>query len=377
MSEGRLNPEKNLAGAQESEAEMAALFARMLPEEPLPPDLVARTQRIVLSEVRRTIQPAARAQHPPAATWSERLRRWWRSLSPAQSLAMYGAVGALALLCLVGLTRLTPQTQTATVAIHEGAALVLRDETNSFRTFYAGDILKVDTGDHIITAQSSALLQPFDAQQAIVAAGTHLEILNLQEDFGNTQVEYRVHRGALHSIIDETLEASDRYVVQSPLVTVTATGTEFTVETVTEEETRVTVISGVVTVQMGDEEVTVAAGQTLRAVAGAPLKILSGDDVALGAEALVVADLDNTPLTVRSAPSVAAPAIGSLAASALLRIEGRDNSGRWLRVCCIDGASGWVNLTELGDDSFSAGSVLPAGAVPVAPASPSASPPAP
>ena len=377
MSDGRVNPEKDLAGAGESEAEMAALFARMLPQEPLPPDLVARTQRIVLSEVRRTIQPAAKTAHPPAASWSERLRRWWRSLSPAQSLAMYGAVGALALLFFIGLTRFTPQTQTATVAIHEGAALVLRDENNSFRTFFAGDILKVDAGDHIITAQSSALLQPFKTQQAIVASGTHLEILNLQEDFGNTQVEYRVHRGALHSIIDETLDASDRYAVQSPLVTVTAMGTEFTVETVTEEETRVTVISGVVTVQMGDETVTVAAGQTLRAMAGAPLEIYSGEEVALGAEALVLADLDDTPLTVRAAPSGAAPAIGSLAASALLRIEGRDNSGRWLRVCCIDGVSGWVNLTELGDGSFSAGSVLPAGVVPVAPVQPSASPPAP
>ena len=83
MDDKRLdNFENSLIGAVDSEQEMSALFARFLPDEPIPPDLVERTQRIVLSEVRRTIHPALGAQQAPAESWPERLRHWWRSLTP-------------------------------------------------------------------------------------------------------------------------------------------------------------------------------------------------------------------------------------------------------------------------------------------------------
>ena len=68
------NVENSLAEALESEQEMSALFARFLPPEPIPPDLVERTQRIVLSEVRRTIQPAVGKPQLSAASGPERLR---------------------------------------------------------------------------------------------------------------------------------------------------------------------------------------------------------------------------------------------------------------------------------------------------------------
>jgi hypothetical protein len=267
MDDRRLdNFEEGLAGAPDGELEMNTLFARYLPSEPLPPDLIERTQRIVLSEVRRTIRPAVSAQ--PAASWNERLRRWWRSLTPAQSLAMSGAVAIVALVCVVSLTQFAPQNTAATVIVHEGAALVLRDENNSFRTFFAGDMLKVDQGDHIITAQSSAFLQPFADQRAVLDAGTHVEIMALEDGFGATQVEYLIHRGSLHNVIDDKLEAGDRYVVHSPLLSVSAQGTDFTVRTLEGTDTLVTVTSGVVTVQMGEQVVNVAAGQFLYGRAG-------------------------------------------------------------------------------------------------------------
>ena len=272
MDDKRLdNFENSLIGAADSEQEVSALFTRFLPDEPIPPDLVERTQRIVLSEVRRTIHPALGLQQAPAGSWPERLRHWWRSLTPMQSLAMSGAVAALALVLLVGLTRLTPQTIAVVAAVNEGTVLVLRDENSSFRTFYAGDMLKVDEGDHVITGESSVVLKPFDLQKALLEPGTHLEIVDLEDDFGNTQVEYLVHRVVLHNIIDDKLDANDRYVVRSPLLAVSATGTDFTVETLSGANTRVTVTAGTVIVQMGDQTVEVAAGQFLNAMAGAPL----------------------------------------------------------------------------------------------------------
>jgi hypothetical protein len=280
----------------------------------------------------------------------ERLRHWWRSLSPVQSLAMSGAVAALALLLLIGLTRLTPQTKAAIAAVYEGAALVLRDENNSFRTFHDGDTLKVNEGDHIITAQSSVMLMPFTAQQAMLGAGTHVEIVDLEDDAaGNTQIEYLIHRGSLHNIIDEKLDGSDRYVVHSPLLSVSATGTNFTVDARSDAETRVTVLSGTVTVQMGDQVVTVAAGQFLDATAGAPLQVQTSGQAAMGdGDTLVVADLDATPLPVYAAPRTDAATIGTIGADAILRVDARDSSGGWFLVCCVDDRSGWVNIADLG-----------------------------
>jgi ferric-dicitrate binding protein FerR (iron transport regulator) len=347
MDDRRLdNFEEGLAGAPDGELEMNTLFARYLPSEPLPPDLIERTQRIVLSEVRRTIRPAVSAQ--PAASWNERLRRWWRSLTPAQSLAMSGAVAIVALVCVVSLTQFAPQNTAATVIVHEGAALVLRDENNSFRTFFAGDMLKVDQGDHIITAQSSAFLQPFADQRAVLDAGTHVEIMALEDGFGATQVEYLIHRGSLHNVIDDKLEAGDRYVVHSPLLSVSAQGTDFTVRTLEGTDTLVTVTSGVVTVQMGEQVVNVAAGQFLYGRAGAPLQVETGAPGKAGGEAtLVIADIDLTPLPVYAAPSADAAVIGSISASTRLRIDDRDSSGSWFLVCCVDDRTGWMNIDGL------------------------------
>jgi ferric-dicitrate binding protein FerR (iron transport regulator) len=377
MDDRRLDHiEEELADAPDSEQNMSALFARYLPSDPLPPDLVERTQRIVLSEVRRTIRPAVSAQ--PAASWNEQLRRWWRSLTPAQSLAMSGAVAAVALVCVVSLTQLAPQNTAATVVVHEGVALVLRDENNSYRSFFADDMLKVDQGDHIITGQSSAFLQPFDDQRAVLDAGTHVEIMALEDDFGATQVEYLIHRGSLHNVIDDQLEAGDRYVVHSPLLSVSALGTDFTVRTLVGTDTLVTVTSGVVTVQMDEEVVEVAAGQYLHGRSGVPLQVETGTPGEAGSEAtLVVADIDDTPLPVYAAPSADAAVIGAISASTSLRIDDRDGSGNWLLVCCVDDRSGWVNIAEL-DGNLSPATAAPA---PDAPAiletTPAASPPSP
>lgn len=65
---------------------------------------------------------------------------------------MSGVLAALVLVLLVGLTQVTPQTMNATTVVARGTALVLRNENSSFRTFYDGDILKVNKGDRIITA---------------------------------------------------------------------------------------------------------------------------------------------------------------------------------------------------------------------------------
>ena len=349
MDDKRLdNFENSLSGAVDSEQEMSALFARFLPDAPIPPDLVERTQRIVLSEVRRTLHPALGAQQAPAESWPERLRHWWRSLTPTQSLAMSGAVAVLALVLLVGLSRLPPQTIAVVAAVNEGTVLVLRDENSSFRTFYAGDMLKVDEGDHVITGESSVVLKPFELQKALLEPGTHLEIVDLEDDFGNTQVEYIVHRGAMHNVIDDKLDANDRYVVRSPLLAVSATGTDFTVETISGTNTRVTVATGTVMVQMGDQTVEIAAGQFLNATAGAPLQVeTSGQADKNSGDTMVVADIDATPVPVYAAPSVDAAVIGMIGEGAVLRVEDRDSSGAWFLVCCVDDGSGWINVAEL------------------------------
>ena len=337
------------AEIDDSDQQMRALFARHVPQSPLPPGLVQGIQLAVLDEVKQTYRPTS-VQRPSAAMGTlEQIRNWWRTLSPGQSLVMSGAVAAFGLLLLMGLTQLTPQTQSAVVKVSDGSALVLRDESNSFRTFGDGDLLKVDEGDHLISIESSVSLAPFATQLAVLQPGAHLEIVALAEEFGNTQVEYRVHRGALRNTIDEALDANDRYIIHSPILTVSATGTDFSVEASSLAQTRVAVFTGTVVVAMGDQIVEVTAGHHVDASAGALLQVeSSAREDNPSNELLIVTALGAAPLVVRDAPAPDAAIIGAIAPGTALRVNQRDNSGDWLLVCCLaDDRTGWVTVTEL------------------------------
>ncbi len=119
-------------------------------------------------------------------------------------------------------------------------------------------------------------------------------------------------------------------MVRSPLLTVSATGTDFTVETVSDASTRVTVAAGTVIVQMDDQTVEVSAGQFLNATTDAPLQVETIGAAEPGSDAtLVVADIGATPLPVFAAPSAEAAVSGAISVSASLHVDDRNSSGNW------------------------------------------------
>ena len=266
--------------AATEEADLRALFAR-LPDEPLPPGSLDRLTGRVLDEVQHTLaavevdesdrSPLRRLRATP-----HRLRAWLRRLTPTQSLLLAGAGAIAAMLIFVGISRITPRPLTVTAAVTGGDATVLTRHTSRFRIQHDGDLLKLRQGDRVLTADGSVQLSHFPAHITVIEPGADVEVTQI-DDAGGVQLALTVYDGAVRSTLDAPLQPGDQYVVYTPGVTVAAVGTDFAVETISEQETLVTTFAGRVAVTMGEQTVTVGPGEEVDAVAGQPLEVQPTD----------------------------------------------------------------------------------------------------
>ncbi len=265
------------------EADLLALFAR-LPDEPLPPGSLERLTGRVLHEVEHTLAAAAlevdetdRSLLRRLRSTPHRLRAWLRGLTPTQSLLLAGAGAIAAMLIFVGISRITPRPLTATAAVSGGDATVLTRHTSRFRVQHDGDLLKLRQGDRVLTADGSVQLSHFPAHVTVIEPGADVEVTQLDDAGGGLQLALTVYDGAVRSTLDAPLGPGDQYVVYTPGVMVAAVGTDFAVETISEQETLVTTFAGHVAVTMGEQTVTVGPGEEVDAVAGRPLEVQPAD----------------------------------------------------------------------------------------------------
>jgi hypothetical protein len=116
-------------------------------------------------------------------------------------------------------------------------------------------------------------LTHFPDHVTVIEPGAYVELTTLDDADGGLQLALMVHDGLVHSTLGAPLRAGDRYTVHTPVVAVSAVGTDFTVEAVTEEETLVTAFTGRVAVTMGDQTVTLGPGEAVDAIAGQALAV--------------------------------------------------------------------------------------------------------
>ena len=355
----------HLAASTPGEEELSRLFAARLPRAALAKAPVERLLEEVQAEV-RNVYAASSLPVPSAASASSRpsllhrFRGWASGLRPVQSLALAGSLAMAILLLLVGVSRLMPRPLSAVGQVGAGEVTVLRHQNSSYRVFQDGDLLKVQKGDQIITDSGVVTLTHFPDQVAVVAPGSHVELKELDETGGGTQVALYVHDGSLHSAIDTPLGPNDRFEVYAPNAVVSAHGTEFTVETIDNEEALVTTVEGEVEVQADGQVVAVAAGETLEIAEGEPLHVGPAHAAALRRRILMLVALAaGQPLRVYRAPQVESEVVGEVSAGQAFALEPQDGEegppygeegaavGTWYRLCCVAGEEGWVLLPAI------------------------------
>ena len=264
--------------AAQDEAALTELFARHLPTQPLSPALLDRLTLRMLDEVQHTLAPNQPDRHapPPRRTLRqtmEGLRNWLGHLSPKQSLLLAGAGAVAAMLLFVGISRITPRPLTTTAAVSGGDVTVLSKSNSRFHIQRDGDQLKPRQGDQVLTGDGSMQLAHFPDHLTVIEPGAYVELSELDDANGGLQLALTVRDGLVHSTLGAPLRPNDRYTIRTPVVAVSAVGTEFTVEAVDEQETLVTAVAGHVSVTMDGQTVTVGPGEEVDAVAGRTLEV--------------------------------------------------------------------------------------------------------
>ena len=216
----------------------------------------------MLEEVRTSLAPhpkeatsSGQASHRADATLAaafDQIRSSLRGLTPNQTLLLAGAGALAALLLFVAISRVTPRPLGVTAEVSGGDATVLSWHSDKFRVQGDGDLIKLRQGDRILTGEGSVRLSHLPNQVAIIEPGAHVELTRVDEADGGRQLALTVHDGVVHSQLNSPLQPQDDYIVNRG-ITVSAVGTDFTVETVNEDETLVTAFAGLVNVTMGEQ----------------------------------------------------------------------------------------------------------------------------
>jgi len=346
-------PETNTGtDVRTDEDALRSLFAQRLIDEPLPTAALDRITLRVLDVVRTNLVPTEytlrpvpdRASRTIAANF-ERARHWLRSLTSNQSLLLAGASALAVLLLFVAISRITPRPLSITAEVSGGDATVLSLHSDKFRVQGDGDVIKLRQGDQILTGEGSVRLSHLANQVSIIEPGAHVELTRLDETDGGRQLALTVRDGIVHSQLNSPLQPHDLYVVNTPGVTVSAVGTDFTVETVSEGETLVTSLSGYVRVAMADRAVTIGPGEEVDAIQGRSLTVQAADgryDGGLLPRLVTIGT--GSELQLYAQPRTDSAPVGRLSAGRSVTIQAEDAGGNWLQVCCILGKSGWVKM---------------------------------
>ena len=327
---------------------LRSLFAQRLVNEPLPAAVLDQLAVRVLDEVHNNLVSPGPAPANAGSMFTagvERVRTWLRSLTPSQSLLLAAASAVVVLLLFVGVSRITPRPLSITAEVSGGDATVLNWQSDKFRIQGDGDLVKLRQGDQILTGEGIVRLSHLPDQVSIIEPGAHVELTRVDEADGGRQLALLVHDGIVHSQLNSPLQTQDLYVINTPGVTVSAVGTDFMVETVSEEETLVTALSGTVNVAMGNQVVAVGPGQEVDAVAGSRLMVQPADGKYNGGLLPKLITLGaGGGVQLYAQPRTDAAILGRLPAGRSVTIQAEDPGGSWIQVCCIAGKPAWVQI---------------------------------
>ncbi|HQY91862.1 FecR domain-containing protein [Caldilinea sp.] len=343
------------------DADIQKLFDAFYETDTSLADFDERLTQLVLSEVRTVFAgetvaaEAVAVKRAPSRLRSaqrpgivERIRHWLRNLQPRQSLALAGATALAVILIFFGFSRIVPRPLLATATATGGEVTILQQRTNTYRTYYDGDLFKLAEGDQVLTAGGTAAVELFPSQLVVIDPDSHVVIAELQAMLDTTQVELLVVRGRVNNLIDEPLQENDRYVVTSSVVEASVTGTEFSFETLSAAEVVIQTARGEVEVTREDQTVIVAKGEQVATLTDAPL-IVEPSRERMNLPTLLVIAPGTPGIPVFAEPNEQARLIGFAADSVLLNVLGEDDSGLWYQICCVEQQAGWLKVDAIPD----------------------------
>lgn len=133
------------------------------------------------------------------------------------------------------------------------------------------ETISVGANQSVVVGQNARARLSFpDGSYAEMEPGAALRLTTLAEADAAPELRVNLTSGRMTSYIRPRL-VEGVYEIVTPSVTVSATGTVFTVEVVSEQATIVSCAEGEVVVWTGREQIALSAGETIAAISGAPL----------------------------------------------------------------------------------------------------------
>lgn len=227
----------------------------------------------LFSSTRPQAPGSSRLPARPAATAPRRFGPWmW-----AGGLALMVLVVLAGWLVLGGAS---PQSQ-ATLVIEQGQAQVRTGPSALAwltapreQAVAAGQMLVVKAGDQIrLNPGASGQVRFYDGTLVELVDQAELTIQTLNTTPDSYQIQLQQLGGVTLSRVRRLLGAKDFFQIRTPSSTVSVRGTEFIVQVISPESSRVLVSKGLVHVAAGSQEVDVRPGEQTLVVRGQPLQV--------------------------------------------------------------------------------------------------------
>ncbi len=205
---------------------------------------------------------------------------------PRRRAASLGLI-ALSLIALVGIwqwlaQRNRPLPIAAELRVLQGQAIVSRADAGQDPPYTAGAATRLQRGDEVHTsADGQAELDFGEGETIALGPQAHLIILELYRSpiVRGLMASLALEQGKVIVRLPRWRPEGMRVAIETRIATVEASGTAFQCEVLDKERIEVIVQEGKVTVSMGEQSLTLQAGQAVEARLGQPL-------VAIGAPAL-------------------------------------------------------------------------------------------
>lgn len=200
--------------------------------------------------------------------------------APGMLAVLAGGIVLLILVSALTMAKNIPTTpDAATLSVLDGQATVKRGNSvaaNQQTRFGNGERTVVLIGDRILTGDNSRALLTFSdgtTMEMDPGANVTLEELHLDKAAGLRIIRFKVWLGKTTHRVAHALAPASRYEVESPSSSAAVRDTAFSVETLSDEHTRVATDEGTVRVTLGQESVDVHAGEVVDTIVGQPLEV--------------------------------------------------------------------------------------------------------
>lgn len=171
----------------------------------------------------------------------------------------------------------------AELRVFQGQATVSRADAGQDPPYTAGATVRLQRGDEVRTSADGQAELDFGEGEAVsLGSGAHLGILELYRSamVRGLMTTLALYQGEVFVRLPHMRPEGMRVAIETRIATVEASGTAFQCAVRDKERIWVAVQEGKVTISMGEQSLTLLAGQAAEAVLGQPLTAVSAPAIA-------------------------------------------------------------------------------------------------